>query len=140
MALFINVRQSAFPNNLAFEHFQKSSSLRSKQNGMNLIKQNTFVFVSKCVVSFFTCFSFVLSLYPSYITCDKLLSLTPVEYAHYSSPSVYESKYSIMIADFLYWHLTLLLYKKLVWHLYQRTSMLPPDRLLIYLQILLSST
>ena len=74
------------------------------------------------------------------LSLHKLLSLTPVEYAHYSSPSVYASKYSIMIADFLYWHLTALLYKKPVGHLYQRTSILPPDRLLIYLQILLNST
>ena len=92
------------------------------------------------LMSFCTCVFFVLSLYTSYITCDKLLSLTPVEYAHYISPPVYASEYSIMIADFLYWHLTLLLYEKPVAHLYQRTSMLPPDRLLIYLQILLSST
>ena len=62
-------------------------------------------------------FSFVLSLYTSYITCDKLSSLTSVEYAHYISP-IYASKYSIMIADSLYWHLTMLLYKKPVGHLY----------------------
>ena len=132
--------RQGFPKQSSIRAPPKSSSLRSKQNGMNLIKQNTFGFVLKCVMSFFTCFSFVLSLYTSYITSDKLLSLTPVEYARYSSPSVYASKYSIMIADFLYWHLTPLLYKKLVGHLYQRTSMLPPNRLLIYLQILLSST
>ena len=60
-------------------------------------------------------FSFVLSLYTSYITCDKLLSLTPVENAYYISPSIYASKYSIMMADSIYLHLTLLLTQEACW-------------------------
>ena len=130
MALSIKVgsqqSQQGFPRQFSIRAFPKSSSLRSKQNRMNLIKQNTFGFVLKCVMNFCTCYFFVLSLYTSYITCYKLLSLTPAEYAHYISPSVYASKYSIMIADFLYWHLTPLLYKKPIGHLYQRTSIFHP--------------
>ena len=133
--------QQGFPKQSSIRALPKLSSLRPKQNGMNLTKQNsTLCFVLKCVMNFCTCFSFVLSLCTNYITCHMLLSSTPVEFIHYNSPSIYASKYFIMISDSLKWHLTQFLYKITVGRLYQMTSMLPSGRLLIYLQILLSST